>query len=214
MEGESWEPGTIGPALRTFDDGTFEEQWRSRQRLMFYRDGRGAYTETFGYPLADAQTATGWRHPWPKARRFEDYQPCSPRSRRSPTTRSWSATSPSGVLVGGAGHGNVLTDFSLNPAVGEAVIRNIADFGYQYFTRLLEAVKDHIGKNVVAIHIADDWGMQEGLLASPDVFRKFYAPQYRRFTDLAHSYGLKVEFHSCGRLAGCTASSPRSESTS
>ena len=64
----------------------------------------------------------------------------------------------------------VLTDFSLNPAVGEAVIRNIADFGYEYFSRLLEAVKDHIGKNVVAIHIADDWGMQDRAFISVPLF--------------------------------------------
>ena len=177
--------------------------WGSRQRLMYYRDGRGAYTETFGYPLADAQTATEVdRHPWPKAEWF-DYQSVLPAIKAFPDypfmvgylAIGWFSWEVRGME-------NVLTDFSLNPAVGEAVIRNIADFGYEYFTRLLEAVKDHIGKNVVAIHIADDWGMQEGLLASPDVFRKFYAPQYRRFTDLAHSYGLKVEFHSCGAARG------------
>jgi uroporphyrinogen decarboxylase len=203
MEGKSWEPEYVGPALRTFEDGTFENMWGSRQRLMYYRDGRGAYTETFGYPLADAQTAAEVdRHPWPKAEWF-DYQSVLPAIEAFPDypfmvgylAIGWFSWEVRGME-------NVLTDFSLNPAVGEAVIRNIADFGYQYFTRLLEAVKDHIGKNVVAIHIADDWGMQEGLLASPEVFRTFYAPQYRRFTDLAHAHGLKVEFHSCGAARG------------
>ena len=203
MEGKSWEPEYIGPRLRTFDDGTFENMWGSRQRLMRYRDGKGAYTETFGYPLAEAETvAEVDRHPWPKAEWF-DYASVLPAIRQFPEypfmvgylSIGWFSWEVRGME-------KVLTDFSLNPAVGEAVIRNIADFGYEYFSRLLEAVKDHIGKNVVAIHIADDWGMQEGLLASPDVFRRFYAPQYRRFTDLAHSHGLKLEFHSCGAARG------------
>ena len=203
MEGKSWEPEYIGPEPRKFDDGSFENIWGSRQRLMHYRDGRGAYTETFAYALAEAETvAEVDRHPWPRPEWF-DYQSVLPGIRAFPDypfmvgylAIGWFSWEVRGME-------KCLTDFSLNPAVGEAIIRHIADFGYEYFSRLLTAVKDNLGKNVVAIHIADDWGMQEGLLASPEVFRRFYAPQYRRFTDLAHSHGLKVEFHSCGAARG------------
>ena len=82
--------------------------------------------------------------------------------------------------------------------LAEAITRHIADFGYEYFKRLLETVKEHIGRNVVCIHLADDWGMQDGLLLGRDTFRRFYAREYRRLIDLAHGYDLKVEFHSCG----------------
>jgi uroporphyrinogen decarboxylase len=203
MEGKSWEPEYIGPELPKYPDGTFTNMWGSRQRLMYYRDGRGSYTETFGYPLGEAETAAEVdRHPWPKAEWF-DYRSVLPAMEKYPDypfmvgylAIGWFSWEVRGME-------KVLMDFSLNPAVGEAIIRNIADFGYEYFTRLLDTVKGHIGENVVAIHIADDWGMQEGLLASPEVFRKYYAPQYRRFTDLAHRHGLKVEFHSCGAARG------------
>ena len=145
MEGKSWEPEYIGPELRTFEDGTFENIWGSRQRLMHYRDGLGAYTETFLYALADAETATEVdHHPWPKPEWY-DYQSVLPAIRAFPDypfmvgylAIGWFSWEVRGME-------KVLTDFSLNPAVGEAVIRNIADFGYEYFARLLETVKPHI----------------------------------------------------------------------
>lgn len=89
-------------------------------------------------------------------------------------------------------------DFVLNPKEADALTTIIAELGYEYFTRLLDTVKPYIGKNVVAIHIADDWGMQDGLIVSPDIFHTYYAKHYRRLCDLAHSHGLLVEFHSCG----------------
>jgi hypothetical protein len=64
MEGKSWEPEYIGPEPRKYEDGTFENIWGSRQKLMYYSDGRGAYTETFKYALGEAQSAAEVdRHP-------------------------------------------------------------------------------------------------------------------------------------------------------
>ena len=199
MEGKAFEPEYIGPEPKQYADGTFENIWGSRQKRMYHRDGQGSYTETFKYALGDAETAAEVdAHPWPQADWY-DYESILPAIRAYPDypfmvgylAIGWFSWEVRGME-------NCLTDFSLNPAVGQAIIRHISDFGFEYFSRLLATVKDYIGKNVVAIHIADDWGMQDGLLASPEVFHRFYAPEYRRFTDLAHSYGLKVEFHSCG----------------
>ena len=125
-------------------------------------------------------------------------RPSWSRSANTPITRSWSATLGGLVLLGSPRHAQCLEDFYLNPPIAEAIAQHIADFGYEYYSRLLEAVKGEIGKNVVCIHLADDWGTQEGLLMGPDIFDRFYARHYRRLIDLAHRHGLKVEFHSCG----------------
>ena len=93
-----------------------------------------------------------------------------------------------------------LMDFALNPAVGEAVIRHISDFGYEKFKRLIDTAKDYIGKNFVAIHIADDWGMQDGLLMSPAQFKEFIYPAMKKLYKNWHSYGLYVIKHSDGDL--------------
>jgi uroporphyrinogen decarboxylase len=149
--------------------------------------------------LADATTvAEVDNHCWPKAD-FFDYEAIVEPIRKYPQypfmvgylSLGWFAWETRGME-------KCMEDLYLDPAIAEAVVQNISDFGFEYFKRTLEAVKDHIGKNVVAIHIADDWGTQNGLLMAPDIFDKFFAHHYRRFTELAHSYGLKVEFHSCG----------------
>ncbi|UCD28256.1 MAG: hypothetical protein JSV03_14385 [Planctomycetota bacterium] len=198
-EGKSWEPVYIGPELETHEDGTFDNMWGSRQRKVFHKDGKGSYIETVEYALINATTVQEIDgHCWPQADWF-DYESIIPAIKAYPEypfivgylSLGWFAWEVRGME-------KCMEDVCLNPKIAEAIVQHISDFGFDYYSRILEAVKDHIGKNVVAIHLADDWGMQEGLLMGPDIFDKFFAHHYRRFTDLAHSRGLKVEFHSCG----------------
>lgn len=46
----------------------------------------------------------------------------------------------------------------------------------------------------------DDWGTQETLIISPDLWRSFFKERYRRQFDFAHAHGLDVYFHSCGYI--------------
>ncbi|HOK08274.1 MAG TPA: uroporphyrinogen decarboxylase family protein [Candidatus Hydrogenedens sp.] len=49
---------------------------------------------------------------------------------------------------------------------------------------------------------ADDWGTQNNLIASPDIFKKLFLPYYREFNRYIHSIssGIKTFFHSCGAI--------------
>lgn len=49
-----------------------------------------------------------------------------------------------------------------------------------------------------AIAFMDDWGTQNALLASPDIFRRFFKPMYKEYAEIAHSYGKKIFMHSDG----------------
>jgi uroporphyrinogen decarboxylase len=199
IEPKSWSPAYIGPQLTTYEDGSFDNIWGSRQKQMFHRDGRGAYTETFEYALGGEITvADVEKHDWPDPDWY-DYASIIPSIEENPDypfiigywAIGWFSWEVRGME-------QCFMDFALNPAVAEAITAKIAEIGLEYFRRLLEAVQPYIGKNVLAMHIADDWGMQDGLIMSPDIFYKYYAPYYRQFSDLAHSNGLLVEFHSCG----------------
>ena len=198
-EGKSWEPKYIGPELKTYQDGSFDNIWGSRQRNAYHPDGKGSYIETVQYALEGAASIRDVdQHPWPKAEWF-DYKSVLPVIEANPDypfmvgyfSLGWFSWEVRGME-------KCLMDFYIAPEVAEAVLQRISDFGFEYYTRLLDAVKDHIGGNVVAIHLADDWGTQNGLLMNPELFDKYFAHHYRRFIDLAHSHGLKVEFHSCG----------------
>lgn len=44
-------------------------------------------------------------------------------------------------------------------------------------------------------------GSQRGLLLSPEMIRKFVLPGSKKLIQQAHSYGLKVIYHSCGAIS-------------
>ena len=48
------------------------------------------------------------------------------------------------------------------------------------------------------IVIGEDLGTQTGLLFSPEMFRRFFKALYADVLAIAHDYGMKVFFHSCG----------------
>lgn len=50
-----------------------------------------------------------------------------------------------------------------------------------------------------AVFAAEDWGTQDRLLVSPEVWRKLFKPGFRTLCEAAHSRGLAVFLHSCGR---------------
>ncbi len=50
-----------------------------------------------------------------------------------------------------------------------------------------------------AIAFFDDWGTQNGMIISPALWRRVFKPRYARQFALAHSLGLAVYFHCCGK---------------
>jgi hypothetical protein len=54
--------------------------------------------------------------------------------------------------------------------------------------------------DVNAIGIMDDWGMQKGMIVSPEYFRKYYKKLYREYAEIAHHYGKYVFMHSDGNI--------------
>ncbi len=61
-----------------------------------------------------------------------------------------------------------------------------------------EVIRELAGKGFDGVAFYDDWGTQEGMIGSPDLWRDFFKPRYRRQFALAHECGLDVYFHSCG----------------
>jgi uroporphyrinogen decarboxylase len=50
------------------------------------------------------------------------------------------------------------------------------------------------------LSFSDDWGTQQNAFVSPDFWREFFAPRYRRIFEAAHRQGMIVYMHSCGRI--------------
>jgi uroporphyrinogen decarboxylase len=84
----------------------------------------------------------------------------------------------------------------LDPKLIEAATAHIEDFYLDYYKRGFERIK---GK-VDFFSMGDDFATQRDLMISPEIWRKFFKPVYRKIFDLAKSYGLYIWFHSCGAI--------------
>jgi uroporphyrinogen decarboxylase len=50
------------------------------------------------------------------------------------------------------------------------------------------------------LHFADDWGMQNGLMISPEIWRKIFKPAYKAMFEKVIAVGLDVHYHSDGNI--------------
>jgi len=90
----------------------------------------------------------------------------------------------------------LMMDMLADPEMANYVLDKFTDFYYEYYRRMFEAVGDSI--DVFAL--ADDLGMQNTLLISPELFNEYVAPRLKKMADLAHSYDIKLLLHTCGNV--------------
>lgn len=83
-----------------------------------------------------------------------------------------------------------------NPELYEAVNDKIVDFYLKANKIFYEATKGRLN----AVLIGNDMGSQRGLMLSPDMVKRFIMPGAKKLVEQAHSYGLKVIYHSCGSI--------------
>lgn len=75
----------------------------------------------------------------------------------------------------------------------------VKEFTHEFISwkiRLMEYVKKYYDPDVLMVH--DDWGTQNGMFFSPDVWRDIYKPEIKRLVDRCHELGMIYEQHSCG----------------
>ena len=92
---------------------------------------------------------------------------------------------------------NALVNMMTAPELVHAVDDRIVAFYESAMRVFLEATRGRLH----AVLIGDDIGSQRGLMLSPALVAEFVVPGARRLIHLAHSYGVKVIYHSCGSIA-------------
>jgi uroporphyrinogen decarboxylase len=189
-------PAYAGPPLETFDDGAWTDWWGLRKRMI------GPFEEVTTPPLGDAQTVADLEaHPWPDPDWF-DYQgmrpACEALSEYALVIRDSgsNATCVLRVAMFLRGMEQLMMDLAINPEVAHAIIARVESFYLELDRRIFEAVGD-----LTDIYfIADDVGVQHGLMISPRMFRRFIRPSLTRFFEQAHAYDQKVMYHTCGAV--------------
>jgi uroporphyrinogen decarboxylase len=94
------------------------------------------------------------------------------------------------------GFGNFLMNLAMKPELIKVLINRITDFYLELNERLFSALKGQFD----IYFIGNDFGSQNGLLFSEEMWLEFFYPSYRKLISLARGYGLKVMVHSCGSI--------------
>ena len=158
----------------------------------------GTYPEPVYMPFAGIETMDEVRaYPWPNPDEF-DYSVIEEQIDANQGFAIILTTGIPDIITGlgarGRGLEQLLMDIALEDEVGMAIIDSRVNFYYQYLVRSLQAGQGKID----VVYLCDDLGTQRGLIVSPEMFDAVLRPHYQRFIDLAHEYGAKAWFHSCG----------------
>ncbi|HPC77801.1 MAG TPA: uroporphyrinogen decarboxylase family protein [bacterium] len=94
------------------------------------------------------------------------------------------------------GMDNFLVDLSLNPALACRLMDKVKNYLIARLVKGLEAGKGRID----FVELNDDVGGQNGLLISPAMWRDYIKPRMKEMIDVAHSYGARIMYHSCGSV--------------
>ena len=136
---------------------------------------------------------------WPDPAEYIDVEECRRRVAMAPADKvrlamCWSAHFQD--TCASFGMETALMNMLSNPEIYQAVDRKIVNFYLKANEIFYEATKGQLD----AVLIGNDMGSQRGLMLSPQCVRDFVIPGSRKLIEQAHSYGLKVIYHSCGSI--------------
>jgi uroporphyrinogen decarboxylase len=200
-------PAYIGPPLRKFPDGTEEDIWGVRRKIVRVPAGGGeeTYKEVAESPLASAknvQDVHDYSH-WPSPDWF-DYAPIEAQCEEIRSKKRVAVfmgdrlnriaqLKPAMYLRGVEA---ILEDLLLRPDIARAILGDIRRFYRQYAERIFAAA----GGNLDILLTGDDFGSQNGPLISPSMWVDFLGDGFAEYTALAKSRNLRVMHHTCGAV--------------
>jgi uroporphyrinogen decarboxylase len=189
----SGKPGT--------DAATIKDAWGITWKKKPY--GQGFYYEVAQSPLEKAGLEDLQNYPWP-----DPYAPGLTQGLKESAKRLYEQTSYAVVGDGGfknhwevcfllRGLDQILMDLLIDPDFVRALLEKILEINLIATGRFLEEA----GPYIHIFKAADDLGMQQGLMMSPDTYRSIIKPIHKRYFDFVKSKTkAKIFFHSCGNI--------------
>lgn len=148
--------------------------------------------------FADAETLADLdAYPWPDAR-YCDFTEVYAHIDQFPDKMVFTGLwSPFYHLVGDFfGMENYFIKMYENPMIVEAVTERIVDF----YVEANELFFQGLGDRADAMFFGNDFGTQLDLFISPDAFRQFVLPSFKRIIAVGKRYGKRIMLHSCGSI--------------
>jgi len=167
--------------------------------LRKVRDSKFGADEALTGPLRNAKSEQDiLSHSWPKASWFDVdalREECTQFSDKVIIGGFWSAILGDSYRM--HGFENFLLNLSMNPRLIRTLVRRVTDFYLELNERAFSALKGKLD----IFFFGNDFGSQNGLLFSRQMWEDVFYQPYRELATLAHSYGLKVMSHSCGGIS-------------
>lgn len=191
------QPVYTGPELKSFPDGSIEGYFGERYRYAEFDGGR--YLEASYLPFAGIDSVDDLdRSHFPSAGWF-DYSTIK--------NQCEAIDGEYAVCAGSAGDMDFINSIARIRGM-EQVLMDLVDdnpvylelmearyrFYYETHRNILEAG----GGLIDFMHVGDDLGNQRAPTISMSVFDKHFAPKYKAYFDMVHSYGARTMMHMCG----------------
>lgn len=192
------DPVYIGPELRKFEDESIEGYWGERYKYAEFEGGK--YLEATYLPYAHVYSVDDLdRSHFPSADWF-DYstikEQCLKISKQNYT-----------ICFGTAGDMDFINSIARTRGTEQVLIDLITDdpvyleimdarfrFYYNMHERVLQAAEGLIDFT----HIGEDLGTQISQVIDFDIFDRHFAPKFKMYFKMVHSYGAKTMMHMCG----------------
>jgi uroporphyrinogen decarboxylase len=184
------------PTVRIDEHGYYRDIYDVPFKLM--TSGGQTYLETVeDIPLRSIDDLAALSaYPWPGTEEW-DYSRIASQIASHDGFASWCRTR--GVFTTAQmmrGMDTFLIDLMTNQDYASTLMGKILDFIYEDARLTLEAGHGHY----TFIEYNDDFGMQQSMMLSPQLWREVIKPIVRQFADLAHRNDAFLKFHSCGSI--------------
>lgn len=147
----------------------------------------------------DIEDAKAVNFPWPDPAKYIDPKLCKQLVDEAPKDKAvmgmlWACHFQDTCAA--FGMQTALMNMVSDPEMVHYVDDHIVAFYVKALEIFLEATKGRVN----AVLIGDDVGSQRGLMVSPKLISEFVIPGAEKLIEIAHSYGVKIFYHSCGSI--------------
>jgi uroporphyrinogen decarboxylase len=202
---DNYGPSYVGQEFKKFDDGTVADLWGVRRRVVTYGKGasyEGTWKEVSWSPLEHMTTVEeinayeGWPSAdwWDYSKMKEDCAYWHPEYFVLNKGDRLDRTAQLKPMMYLRGIQQIFVDLAQNPEIVECIRDHIVNYFLEYNPKVFEAG----GGEVDMFMMGDDVGGQRGPLVSPEMWRRYFKDAFRKYCDIAHSFGIKVMYHTCG----------------
>lgn len=192
------EPVYIGPELRKFPDGSVEGYWGERYKYAEFEGGK--YLEASYLPFAHVDSLDKLdRSHFPKADWF-DYSTIKQQCKKI-------LEQGYAVCFGTAGDMDFINSIArargteqvlIDLITDDPVYLEIMDARFRFYYDMHERVLQEADGLVDFTHIGEDLGTQTSQVIDFDIFERHFAPKFKKYFEMVHSYGARTMMHMCG----------------